>query len=286
MKRFESVHILAWAILALSVFTCLIWYTALREDRHAKLTVSFLDIGQGDSIYIESPTGMQVLIDGGPDTQVLRRLSDVMPWYDRSIDLIIPTHPDADHVSGLVDVLSRYQASYVLQSSVLGDTTVWNVLEKAIVKEGSTNLIARRGRIIDIGGGAYLEILAPDREVRNLETNTACVVAKLVYGKTAFMLTCDAPQAIEKYLVELDGTALKSNVLKAGHHGSKNSSSPLFIGYVDPQYVVYSRGCKNRYGHPNGETVATFARFGLVASDTCKEGTITFVSDGAKVVRQ
>ena len=282
----RSTKVLGTAILALLFLASLIWYAALREERQGLLTVSFLDIGQGDSIYIEAPLGRQVLIDDGPDSQVLRRLSEVMPWYDRSIDLVIPTHPDADHASGLIDVLSRYSVAYVLQSSVLGDTAVWHTLEKAVEKEGSTNLIATRGQIVDLGGGAYLEVLSPDRSVPNLETNTGCVVTRLVYGATSFMLTCDAPQSIEKYLVELDGTSLKSDVFKAGHHGSKNSSAPLFLGYVNPAYAVYSRGCDNKYGHPNQETIDTFARFGIPTFDTCKEGTVTFVSDGKTVARQ
>ncbi len=97
------------------------------------------------------------------------------------------------------------------------------------------------------------------------------------------MLDCDAPQSIENYLVKLDGKNLKSDVLKAGHHGSKTSSSPLFVGYVDPAYAVYSRSCDNTYGFPHAETVSTFARFDVPTLDTCKQGTITFVSDGTKV---
>ena len=117
----------------------------------------------------------------------------------------------------------------------------------------------------------------------NLETNTGCVVTRLVYGNTSFMLSCDAPQAIEKYLVSVDGADLHANVLKAGHHGSKTSSSPIFVGYVDPQYAVYSRGCDNMYGMPHKETIATFEAFNIPTLDTCGQGTITFTSDGQKV---
>src|SRR5262245_56658220 len=105
----KSTRILGVGILVAAFFCTLIWYAALREDRHGMLKVSFLDIGQGDSIYIESPSGIQVLIDGGPDSTVIRRLGDVMPWYDRSLDLVIGTHPDADHIGGLLDVFERYK---------------------------------------------------------------------------------------------------------------------------------------------------------------------------------
>jgi competence protein ComEC len=250
------------------------------------LTVSFLDIGQGDVIFIRVPSGRTALIDGGPGSSVMRQLGREMRWFDRSIDLVIATHPDADHITGLIDVLKRYRVSIIAQSSVNGSTSFWNSFESASAQEhqqGARIVIAQRGQVFDLGGGAYLEVLSPDRSVPYIETNMGCVVTRLVYGDTSFMLPCDAPQAIEKYLAYLDGGNLKSDVLKAGHHGSKTSSSPLFIGFVDPQYVVYSRGCKNKYGHPAPETVARFAQFNIPTFDTCIQGTITFWSDGVQV---
>lgn len=282
----KSSLIQGFAILLLGALLIIVWLAVFTEDRAGKLSVSFLDIGQGDAIFIESPSGRQVLIDGGPGRAVLRQLGSVMPWYDRSLDLVIGTHPDADHIGGLIDVLERYQVGTVMQSSVLGSTPMWHTFENVIDKEkaaGAKVLTAERGQIIDLGKGAYLEVLSPDRSVPNVETNVGCVVTRLVYGDTAFMLSCDTPQSIEEYLVALDGKNLHANVLKAGHHGSKNSSSPLFVGYVDPQYAVYSRGCNNSYGHPNKETIATFAKFNIPTEDTCTQGTVTFVSDGKTV---
>src|SRR5262249_14432065 len=161
-----------------------------KEDRRGIMTVSFFDIGQGDSIFIDSPSGRQVLIDGGPDNTVLRRLGETMPWYDHSIDVVIPTHPDSDHINGLIDVLDRYDVSTVVQSSVKGDTDTWRHLENDIkqkVEKGSSLITAQRGEVIELGDGAYLEVLSPDRSLPGAETNTACVVTRLVYGKTAFM---------------------------------------------------------------------------------------------------
>lgn len=284
MRR--SVKINLYAILALLFLALCIWYAAIREDRRGLLTVSFLNIGQGDAIFIDAPSGRQALIDGGPGGIVLRELSKVIPWYDRTIDVVIPTHPDADHIGGLVDVLPRYKIGMIVHSDVEGDTATAKALVEAQAREGAQQIVARRGQIIDLGGGAYLEILSPDRSVQNVETNTGCVVARLVYGKTSFMLSCDAPKEIENYLVRLDGADLHSDVLKAGHHGSKNSSSELFVGFVNPAYGIFSRGCNNKYGHPAPEIVALFERFGIPTSDTCKDGTITFVSDGEKVVRK
>ena len=284
MRR--SVKITGYAILALLFFAMCIWYAVIQESRDGLLTVSFLNIGQGDSIFIDAPSGRQVLIDGGPSGIVLRELSKVIPWYDRTIDVVIPTHPDADHIGGLIDVLPRYKIEMIVHSDMEGDTATAKALAEGIAREGARQVIARRGQLIDLGGGAYLEILFPDRSVKNVETNTGCVVTRLVYGKTSFMLSCDAPKEIENYLVRLDGADLHSDVLKAGHHGSKNSSSELFVGFVNPTYGVFSRGCNNKYGHPAPEIVALFERFGIPTGDTCKDGTITFVSDGNTVTLQ
>lgn len=273
-------------IAVLLCIVAIIWYAALREDRHGTLTVSFLDIGQGDSIFIEAPSGRQMLIDGGRDTLVLRRIAQVIPWWDKTIDVLVPTHPDADHIGGLINVLARYDVALVVRSSVAGDTQMAQVLEQTIAQEGAQVVTAMRGQVVDLGDGAYLQILFPDRDVQRVATNDGSVVARLIYGDTAFMLTGDAPQGVEEYLVALDGSSLQSDVLKAGHHGSKTSSSPLFLGFVGPSFGVFSRGCTNTYGHPAPEVVERFKVFGIPAFDTCTDGTITFVSDGHTIVRK
>ncbi len=261
-----------------------IWNAAFANSR-STLAVSFLDIGQGDSIFIQSPSGAQVLIDGGPNRAVLHELGKVMPWFDRTIDIVIATHPDADHVSGLVDVLQRYDVSYIFEPGVKNDTPQAESMLASVANENAERMLARRGQVVDLGSGVYLEILFPDRDVNDLETNTASIVARLVYGETSFMLTGDSPESIEKYLVQLDGKNLKSTILKAGHHGSRTSSSLLFVGFVDPEYAIFSRGCDNTYGHPHQEVKDIFAQFEIQTLDTCEEGTITFLSDGQKVWR-
>src|SRR3990167_9028134 len=285
MRR--SSRVLGLAILVLCAIVLGIWSAALREDRHGLLTVSFLNIGQGDAIFIDAPSGRQALIDGGKGSSVVRELGKVMSWYDRSIDVVVGTHPDADHIGGLPDVLARYDVLTIIRSSVEDGGADQTAFLRAIDAEKSARaLIAERGQIIDLGEGAYLEILFPDRPLPSVETDTGSIVARLVYGDTAFMLTGDAPQAIEEYLVSLDGSNLKSDVLKAGHHGSRTSSALSFVGYVAPSYAVFSRGCDNSYGHPHKEVVELLARFGIPTLDTCANGRVTFVSDGKTVVRK
>src|SRR3989344_7650006 len=289
-----SVQIQGLVVLFLFLVTLGIWYAIFREDRHGILTVSFLNIGQGDAIFIDVPSGRQVLVDGGPDRSVLRELGKILPWWDRSIDVVVATHPDADHISGLVDVLQRYRVEHIFHPGVEKNTGPAESMLLSVASEGAQETIARRGQIIDLGRGAYLQVLFPDRDVSRVESNTASIVARLVYGDTSFMLTGDSPQNIEEYLVALDGSTslttrgngLKSNVLKAGHHGSKTSSAELFVGFVGPEYAVFSRGCENRYGHPHAEVVALFKRFEIPALDTCTDGTVTLHSDGLRVWRK
>ena len=278
MQRSASLTLVA--IFALSVFVLLVAYAVLREDRGGRLTVSFLDVGQGDAIFIDAPSGRQVLIDGGKGPVVLEQLARVMPWWDKTIDVVIATHPDADHIGGLVDVLERYKVARVVASSVEGDTGVATSFDEAIRAEGAVTLEAQRGQRFELGKGVRLDVLFPDRDVPHIPTNDGSTVARLVYGETDFILTGDAPQGVEEYLAALDGEALRADVLKAGHHGSDTSSSPIFLGYVSPAYGVYSRGCDNSYGHPAPEVVARFAQLTIPTLDTCTEGTITFVSDG------
>lgn len=284
MHRKHAYALLALVLLAAATLA-LSGVVLLREQHPHEFTVAFLDVGQGDAIFIESPSGTQMLIDGGRDARVLRELPRVMPFWDRSLDVVLATHPDEDHIGGLIDALTRFRVSHVFRPGVASDTPAARSFLQEVASEGVTETLARRGQIIDLGEGVFVEVLFPDRDVSGMETNAASVAVRIVYGDTAFLLTGDAPAAIEEYLVALDGDGerLKSDVLKAGHHGSRTSSSELLLGYADPTYAVFSRGCDNRYGHPHEDVVARYARFGIETFDTCEDGTVVFRSDGVSV---
>jgi len=227
---------------------------------------------------------MQVLIDGGAGRSVLRGLGKEMGFFDRTLDVVIATHPDQDHIGGLPDVLKRYDVSHILESGVENDTSVTDAfitLSKA--EKGAEYQKALRGQVIDIGGGAFIRVLFPDRDVANVETNAGSIIVQLVYGETEVLLSGDAPTSIENYVMALDGTSLQSDVLKIGHHGSRTSSSELFVGFASPEYAVISRGCDNRYGHPHSEVLAVLESFEIEVLDTCEDGSITFESDGERV---
>ena len=274
-----------WYLLAILLFAnFFIWNAIFIETRNGTLTVVFLDAGQGDAIFIEAPNGNQVLIDGGPNKSVLRQLSKVMPFYDRSIDIVIATHPDKDHIGGLPDVLQRYTVDFILESGAKNDTGISRAFESVILQNKIKRIFAKRGMAITLGDDVFLNILFPDRDVSEVESNTASIVAQLVYKNTEFMFTGDSPKTIEEYLVFLDGEKLQSDVLKVGHHGSKTSSSEFFVGYVSPEYAIISAGADNSYGHPHKEVVEILNQFGSVILNTKDNGAIIFKSDGENIV--
>lgn len=290
MNRVSKIKLGFLLLLALVIiFLAYFW---INEKKAGVLTVAFLDIGQGDAVFIEAPNGNQVLIDGGPGKSVLRELSKVMPFYDRSIDVLIASHPDTDHIGGLNDVLGRYKIDLFMEPGVEGDTTLYKELRSRIERLKIEKLEARRGMVVDLGEGARLEIIFPVTDPRGMETNTASIVTRLVYGENEFLLTGDSPSNIEEYLVSLDcqgralncpdpkGPSLASDVLKAGHHGSKTSTSDIFVQTVSPDFAVISAGKDNRYGHPHPEVIDTLTKHKTKILRTDEEGRIVFESDG------
>lgn len=268
-----------WVVaLVLIAVNALLWLSPVPQG----LTVTFFDVGQGDSILIEGPTGVQVLVDAGADSAALRELGSRLPFWDRTLDAVVVTHPDKDHVGGMADILERYEVGYILDPGIGNTTKAWeSFVDSAEAERGAVLVVARAGQRLDLGGGAYADILFPDRDVSKVKnTNDSSIIMRVVYGDTSFMLTGDAPSKVEQELFLKLGYGLDSDVLKAGHHGSKTSSLPDFVESVSPQYVVFSRGCDNTYGHPAPSVVAYYKKLGIQTRDTCEEGTISFLSDG------
>ncbi|MEA1929805.1 MAG: MBL fold metallo-hydrolase [Patescibacteria group bacterium] len=273
---------IAWVgVAVLLIGNILVWSAVAREERGGVLQVAFLDVGQGDAIYIEAPNGNQVLIDGGPGKAVLRQLPQVMPFYDKSIDLLIATHPDADHISGLVSVLERYQVDYFMEPGVESETGVYRALQEAVQEEGLESVLARRGLRVNLDPerNVYLDILFPDRDPKGWKSNDASIITKLSYGRHSFLLTGDAPKKMEQYVSELNAAGLAATVLKVGHHGSQTSSDQEFVSAVSPDYAVISVNANNRYGHPHQVVLDTLDQLKIKILDTT-EGNIQFETDG------
>jgi len=272
----------------LAGISIIIWLEVWVQTPRGVLTFAVLNIGQGDALYIESPAGVQVLFDGGPDGSVLRELPAIMPPFDHSLDAVIESHPDADHIGGLVPVLARYSVGAFIEPGIVRDEATANALEKKVMDANVPRYIAVRGMTLDLGGGAELRVLYPDHDVSRLMTNfdnEGSIVAQLTYGRTAVLLTGDAPQDIENKLAALDGESLRSTILKVGHHGSRFSTGARFAAAVAPSLAVISVGARNTYGHPSKEALAVLAQSNIPVLRTDEQGTLLFRSDGVRFWR-
>ncbi len=246
------------------------------------LKVVFLDVGQGDATLIESPTGTQVLVDGGKDGMVLGALQKELGYFDRDLDMVVATHPDADHIGGLIDVLEYFEVDTILITENDNDSPVRDSFLEAVEAEGAQVRYARSGQAYALGGSTTLSILFPDIDPTSLESNLSSIIAQLKYGEIEYMLTGDSPKSIEEYLVE-KGTELESEVLKVGHHGSKTSTAETFVSAVRPLYGIISAGKDNSYGHPHKEVTDLLENQGVTQKNTADEGSISSFSDGESV---
>lgn len=275
-------------LVVLIIFTASIWFLVFQHKNNNYLKVVFLDVGQGDAIYIEAPNGRQMLLDGGPDATLLASLAKVMPFADRSIDMILATHPDMDHIGGFPLLLDNYKVGSILENGNVSNSEVFSLLEEKITKKKINKIIARRGMhiILDEKKNIYFDILFPDRDISNFESNDASIVGKLVYGTKSFMFTGDASLYTENLIEwnEKDDT-LKSDVLKLGHHGSRTSSSNLWLEKVSPQVAIISVDKNNKYGHPHPELLDRLSSLKIPFLSTANLGNIIFESDGKKIFR-
>jgi competence protein ComEC len=277
-KEHKSYGLLIFILMLLVADFYLVWL-----DFHSTpkgLTFAMLDIGQGDAFFIESPMGTQVLVDAGPARKILGPLRRVMSPFDRHIDAIIITNPDADHISGFLDVLKRYKVDQVFEPGTKNDSRTYQNLETEIKNKNISNVLAKKGMRLDLGGGVVIDILFPDRDVSAFSVNDGSIVAKLQYGKTSILLTGDATAKTEKIILDdFTQKSLASTVLKVGHHGSRTSSSIPFVQAVSPTYAFISDGKDNKYGHPHQETLDTLTSVGAKIFRTDLFGTVIMKCD-------
>lgn len=284
MKRKTALYITG-VLLILNVFA---WKEVFLLAGSSYLKVYFLDVGQGDSIFIETPQRHQILIDAGPDSIVLQKLQEIMPAKDMSLDLVILTHPEKDHLMGLLDVLQRYKIDYVLWTGVVRDTAEYKewveLLEKA-EQEGTRVLIAKEDTKLK-AGDVVIDTLYPFEYLEGKElkstSNDSCVVSKVVFGKDSFLFTGDITSKVEKELISKESD-LASDVLKVAHHGSKYSTSDEFLENVEAKIAVISAGKDNYYGLPAPEVLQRLEKFGIQTLRTDKDGDVKIESDGKNI---
>jgi len=291
-------------IVSIAVFlfflNILCWNEVFALQQTQDLRVDFLDVGQGDSVFIETPEGHQILIDGGPGSAVLGKLSKVMPFWDKTIDLVILTHPEADHMQGILAILQRYKVDNFLWTGVIKNDAenkqLAVLLEKAQEPKSSFLAVlsgAEGTKIVTVSAGqkikagkVLIDILYPfkslaGKELKNTSNDTG-IVSKIIFGSNSFLFTGDISSAAEKELVN-SGKDISSDVLKVAHHGSKYSTSDAFLSAVKSEIAVISVGAKNTYGHPTPEVLQRLEKSGIKVLRTDKDGDVDFVSDGENI---
>ena len=260
------------AVLVLANY--LIW-VAVSEASDQNLRIDFLDVGQGDAILLRTPTGEDILIDGGPDDSVLAELGKILPIWDHTLDLVVATHTDADHITGLVSVLKRYQVKEVLTPLPSKSTNIGAAWQQAITQGPVVNYVDASDDYQ--WGDVVWDTLLPlsSSDTISADANNASIVAKLTYEGNSMLLTGDMEASAEKLLMQIY-PATSAEILKVAHHGSKYSSSALLLQAVHPAVAVISVG-KNSYGHPSPETLSRLQAVGASIYRTDLSGTIEVI---------
>ena len=284
--RFAGVGL--WSIVALALLAAIAAWGAVLERPDGRLHVTFLDVGQGDAMFIVTPGGRQILVDGGPDPKrLLNLLGERMPFWDRSLDLVVLTHPHADHAAGLAEALRRYDVALVLEREIEHEASEYASWRAALAARDGPVVQAQAGQRILLDRGLALEVLYPPERMlagTSSDVNNASIVARLVYGETSFLLMGDVHWDVEGYLLRR-AVPLESTALKVGHQGSRTSTTQDFLRAASPQVAVISVGADNRFGHPHPEVVESLTD--ALGEDrvylTRDHGSVEVVSDGVSL---
>ncbi len=278
----KKILLLVSTALIMLSFLILFAFLTYKDD---KLHVVFCDVGQGDAIFIRTPHEADILIDGGPDAKVLECLNSHMPFWDRSIDLVIMTHPDADHSTGLISVVERYKIEKFYTQAIPGSTDVYKRLEASLAKKNLSAKYLHSGNRISGKDGFSMITLWPsleeiskiDQNRTNLRLNEVSVIELLKYGEFSVLLTGDAGYDVMNQIAD---SARSINILKVPHHGSKTGMSERFLWTSSPEISVISSGEGNSYGHPAKEILLMLENQDSKILRTDKMGDIEIISDG------
>jgi len=279
MKQ-KFIIIIIYCLIFISLF--LVFFLFFYNPRK-NLKVDFLDVGLGSSIVIQTPYDQNILIDGGDsDAKILRQLPKFMPFYDKTIDLVILTHPHDDHVGGLVKVLKRYKVEKILYTGVVHTSPAYLEFLKIIKDKHIPLVIIDRPQNIVLGENLNLKVLYPftsflNKEVENL--NNTSIVAMLVYKDNKFLFTGDMEKEVEEVFVK-QKPDIQADVMLAGHHGSDTSSSEDFLQLVKPAYALIQSGADNEFGHPSLRVLRRFDSMKILYLRNDLSGWVQFISDG------
>lgn len=263
-----------WLIVGFFLVDCALLVPLLKV--HGDFELHMLDVGQGDAILLKTPEQHHVLVDGGAGNAVLMELGKVMAGPFNEIDLMVLTHPHLDHMEGLIHVLERMEVHAVLMSAPSYESLVYSTFLDRVYEEGAVLYFAE-ANVDFVLGDLELDVLYPFNPLTGEEmgnVNNASPVIRAIYGEHSILLTGDAELEVEAELLAA-GMNVQANVLKAGHHGSRTSSSLEFLEAVQPELILISAGEGNSYGHPHIETIEKASEFGIEVRRTDLEGTLS-----------
>lgn len=244
-----------------------------------KLHVYYLDVDQADSIFIQLPNGENMLIDAGTKDSGEEIVYTLKTLGVSTINHLVGTHPHADHIGGMQEVVESFDIADIYMPNAVTDTTTFENLLLAIKKKGNTITTAKAGVEILSDGNLNAAFVAPN-SAEYEDLNNYSAVIKLTFGETSFVFTGDAEKLSEDEI----RTNIKCDVLKVGHHGSSTSTSKNFLKKTEPTYAVISCGVDNSYGHPHREVMQRLEKAGIIVYRTDLNGTIESVSDGNQII--
>lgn len=271
-KKFKKYYVLV-IVLGYAILAAAFWQI---PDR--RFHVYFLNIGQGDSIMIKTPENHHILVDGGPENFALNELIEIMPFFDKQIDLVILTHPHADHVSGLIEVLKRYRVDNILITGVDYESSEYAEFLKEISAQDMPVFLAESKTDFKFGE-VLVDILYPEKQLMFEQfdnPNNSSIAMMVKFHDKKILLTGDLELEGETGLIRT-GADLKANIFKAGHHGSRTSSSLNLLKLVRPKIVVIQSGKENSYGHPHKETLNNLSKLGIKVYRNDQAGRVEFV---------
>lgn len=256
-------------------------YFGKKEER-----IIFFDVGQGDMTLIQTKIGKNILIDAGKPAYRSRDLDQYFSISDRNIDLAIATHPDLDHIGGFLDIIENYKIKNFAYSQLLDGEPEYKRLAEKISQKNIPSSVLVAGDLIHIDENSYIEVLYPYEHFSAEKANEYSLVLRYVSGKQKVLLMGDALIKNEIEMYRFYEGYLKSNILKLGHHGSKTSSSLLFLDYVLPKISVVSTSCYNSFGHPHESVLEKVKSIGSKILDTCSSGDIVFIKKGENFIQK
>lgn len=262
----------------LTLFGLLIIFLILKP-RELPLTINMLNIGQGDAIYIETPSGKNILIDSGRDRTIMNELGSVIPINKTTINTIEVSNPDLDHIGGFPFVMEKYKIEQILSPGTNHETLDSFIEIENIAKNKKIPIIhPKQGTVLmlDQKYNVTYTILWPEENVRSWEVNAGSMVGLLEYSGHKILLTGDAPKEVEDQIIAKYSDYLKNiDILKVGHHGSRTSTGQNLANISRPKYAIISAGLNNRYGHPHQEAIDILNSVNSKILLTANDGRIT-----------